>query len=298
MLKTLKKDLPLHIMLLPAVIVLLVYAYVPMFGIAIAFQDYKPYLGFLRSSFVGLDNFKTLFATPGFDQALYNTLYIALMKILTGIIVPVSFALLLNEVKISMFKRSVQTIIYLPYFVSWVLMAGIIIDILSPTGGIVNQILNQLGFKSLFFLGDNKFFPGVIITTNVWKEFGWGTIIYMAALSGVDPTLYEAATMDGAGHWKQTIHVTIPCIVPTIILLSILSLGNILNAGFDQIFNLYSPMVYESGDILDTYVYRIGLIGRQYSLGSAVGLFKSVIGMILMLSANALSKRFTDRRIF
>lgn len=298
MLKTLKKDLPLHIMLLPAVIVLLVYAYVPMFGIVIAFQDYKPYLGFLRSSFVGLDNFKTLFATPGFDQALYNTLYIALMKILTGIIVPVSFALLLNEVKISMFKRSVQTIIYLPYFVSWVLMAGIIIDILSPTGGIVNQILNQMGFKSLFFLGDNKLFPGVIITTNVWKEFGWGTIIYMAALSGVDPTLYEAATMDGAGHWKQTIHVTIPCIVPTIILLSILSLGNILNAGFDQIYNLMSPVVMESGDIIDTLVYRLAFKSAQFSLSTAAGLFKSAISCVLIIMSYKLADRLTGYKVF
>lgn len=296
--KTFRKDLPLHIMLLPAVVVLLIYSYIPMFGIIIAFQDYKTYLGFLGSSLVGLKNFRTLFTTPGFNQALSNTISIALMKIVTGIVVPVSFALLLNEVRISGFKRSVQTIVYLPYFVSWVLMSGIIIDILSPTGGIVNQLLNHMGIKSMFFLGENKLFPGVIVATNVWKEFGWGTIIYMAALSGVNPTLYEAATMDGAGHWKQTIHVTIPCIVPTIILLSILSLGNILNAGFDQIYNLMSPVVMESGDIIDTLVYRLAFKSAQFSLSTAAGLFKSAISCVLIITSYKLADRLTGYKVF
>ncbi len=285
-------------MLLPCVVILLIYSYIPMMGIAIAFQDYKTYLGFLKSEFVGLDNFITLFSTPGFGQALYNTVFIALMKIITGIVVPVGFALLLNEVRVSGFKRSVQTIIYLPYFVSWVLMAGIIIDILSPTNGIVNQFLNLFGIKSIFFIGNNNWFPSVLITTNIWKEFGWGTIIYMAALAGVDPTLYEAAIMDGAGRWKQTIHITLPCIVPTIILLSVLSFGNILNAGFDQIYNLMSPITIQSGDIIDTLVYRLGIKSAQFSLATAAGLFKSAISCVLIVLSYKLAYRLTGYKVF
>lgn len=298
MFKSLKRELPLHIMLLPATVILFIYSYIPMAGIMMAFQDYKTYLGFSKSKFVGFDNFTTLFQISGFETALYNTVLIAILKIITGIVVPVIFALLLNEVNVSVFKRSIQTIVYLPYFVSWVLMAGIIIDILSPTGGIVNQFLNALGLKSVFFLGSNKLFPSVIITTNVWKEFGWGTIIYMAALAGVDPTLYEAGIMDGAGRWKQTIHITIPCIVPTIILLTVLSFGNILNAGFDQIYNLYSPITMESGDIIDTLVYRLGIKSAQFSVATAAGLFKSSISAILIIASYKLAYRFSGYKVF
>ncbi len=298
MFKSLKRELPLHIMLLPTVAVLFIYSYIPMAGIIMAFQNYKTYLGFTKSKFVGFDNFTTLFQISGFGTALYNTVFIAIIKIITGILVPVIFALLLNEVGISAFKRSIQTIVYLPYFVSWVLMAGIIIDILSPTGGIVNQFLNALGLKSVFFLGSNKWFPGVLITTNVWKEFGWGTIIYMAALAGVDPTLYEAAIIDGAGRWKQTIHITIPCIVPTIMLLTILSFGNILNAGFDHIYNLMSPITRDSGDIIDTLVYRLGIKSAQFSVATAAGLFKSSISCVLIIASYKLAYRFTGYKVF
>jgi putative aldouronate transport system permease protein len=296
--KSIRKNLPLHLMMLPSVIILLVFSYIPMFGIIIAFQHYMPYLGFSKSDFVGLDNFYTLFTTPGFVQALFNTVYISFWKMVTGIIVPVTFALLLNEVNISAFKRSVQTIIYLPYFISWVLMAGIIIDILSPTNGIVNQLLNLFGIKSILFLGDNNWFPAVIISTNVWKEFGWGTIIYMAALSGIDPTLYEASVMDGAGRWKQTLHITLPGIVPTIILLSVLSLGNILNAGFDQIYNLMSPVTMQSGDIIDTLVYRLGINNGQFSVATAAGLFKSAISCLFIVVSYKLAYRFAGYKIF
>ena len=197
-----------------------------------------------------------------------------------------------------MFKRSIQTIIYLPYFISWVLMAGIIIDILSPSGGIVNEFLNLLGIKSIFFLGNDSWFPSVIITTNIWKEFGWGTIIYMAALAGIDPTYYEAAIMDGAGRWKQTIHITIPYIVPTIILLTVLSLGSILNAGFDQIYNLMSPITMKSGDIIDTLVYRLGFKNAQFSLATAAGLFKSAISCTLIITSYKVAYRTTGYKVF
>lgn len=298
MIKRLKRDLPLHIMMLPAVCILLVYAYAPMLGIVIAFKQYKTYLGILESPFVGWDNFAYLFSTPGFGQALYNTIFISIMKIIAGIIVPVTFALLLNEVAVQAYKRTVQTIIYLPYFVSWVLMAGIIINILSPTGGIVNDLLKTFGFQPVFFLGNNTLFPYIMVVTDVWKNFGWGTIIYMAALAGVDPTLYEAAIMDGAGRWKQTIHITIPCIVPTIILLTVLSLGGILNAGFDQIFNLMSPIVMESGDIIDTLVYRLAFENAQFSVATAAGLFKSAISCVLIIASYKIAYRLSGYKVF
>ena len=295
--KTLKKDMPLHIMMLPSVIILILYSYIPMVGIIIAFQNYKSYLGVFKSNFVGFSNFITLFSSPGFGLALRNTIVIALVKIVTGILVPVFFALLLNEVSSYVFKRTVQTIIYLPFFISWVLMAGIIIDILSPTDGIINTFLNLLGIKSVFFLGDNRWFPVTLIVTNIWKDFGWGTIIYMAALAGVDVTLYEAAIMDGASRFKQTLHITLPGIATTIILISVLSLGNILNAGFDQIFNLISPITMESGDIIDTLVYRLAFVDAQFSLATASGLFKSAISCILIILSYQLAYRFTGYKV-
>jgi putative aldouronate transport system permease protein len=296
--KSLKKDMSLHVMLLLPLMVLIVYHYIPMFGIIIAFQNYTPTLGFFKSPFVGFANFHTLFTTPGFVQALFNTVYIASLKIIAGLVVPVVFSLLLNEVKLSSFKRTVQSVLYLPHFVSWVLMAGIIIDVLSPSNGIVNQFLGLFGVKPIFFLGNNNLFPYVMVSTDVWKEFGWGTIIYLAALAGIDPTLYEAATMDGAGRWKQTLHVTLPGIVPTIVLLTTLSLGNILNAGFDQIYNLMSPITMKSGDIIDTLVYRLGLQNGQFSVATAAGLFKSAISCMFIVVSYKLAYRFTGYKIF
>lgn len=297
MIKNLRKDISLHLMILPAVIILIIYAYIPMLGIVIAFQNYSPAIGFIKSPFVGFDNFKALFTTPGFNQALINTLSISVQKIIIGFVAPI-LALLLNEILISSFKRSVQTIIYLPYFISWVLMAGIIIDILSPTNGIVNHILGVFGIKPIFFLGSNKWFQPVVVLTYAWKECGWGTIVYMAAIAGISPSLYEAAVIDGAGKWKQMLHVTIPGIVPTMILLFTLSLGNILNAGFDQIYNLMSPVTMQSGDIIDTLVYRLGLQNAQFSLSTAAGLFKSAISCFLIVVSYKLADRFAGYKVF
>lgn len=298
MIKTLKKNWPLHLMILPSVLVLILYRYIPMGGIVIAFQEYKTYLGIFKSEFVGLDNFTRLFNTPGFLRALYNTVFIAVMKIICGIVVPVTFALLLNEIKFTGYKRTVQTVIYLPHFISWVLMAGIVIDILSPTGGIVNDFLGLFGVQPIFFMGNNRLFPYVLVATDVWKNFGWGTIIYMAALSGIDPTLYEAAIIDGAGRWKQTIHVTLPGITSTILLLSLLSLGNILNAGFDQVYNMVSAITLESGDIIDTFVYRLGIVSAQFDLSTAASLFKSSISCVLIILSYWLAYRLTGYKIF
>ena len=280
-----KKDGALHLMMLLPVVFLFVFHYIPLFGIIIAFQDYNPAKGFFGSEFVGLQNFKELFVTPGFVDSVWNTVIIALGKIILGIVVPVTVALLLNEMRKMRVKKAVQTLIYLPHFVSWVLLAGIIIEIMNPQNGLLNQFLGLFGVEPIFFLGSNSYFRPIIWITDIWKEFGYATIIYMAALTGIDTSLYEAADLDGAGHWQKAWHITLPGIMSTIILMTTLKMGSILNAGFDQIYNLLSPVTMETGDIIDTLVYRLGLGGGQFSIASAAGLFKSFIsGTLLVLS--------------
>ncbi len=297
MLRVNRKGIALHLMMLPPVILLFIYSYIPMAGVLIAFQDYIPSLGFSKSHFVGFDNFRTLFLDPTFKNVLFNTVYISLLKIITGLFFQLVFALLLNEVRRAAFKRTIQTIIYLPYFVSWVLMAGIIIEILSPTNGLVNNFIGIFGVEPIFFLGNNTLFPYIMVVTNTWKEFGWGTIVFLAALSSIDPALYEAAIIDGAGRWKQMLHVTLPGVAATVVLVATLSLGNVLNAGFDQIFNLLSPMTLQSGDIIDTLVYRYGIQNAQFGLATAAGLFKSGVSCLLIILSYRLAYRFTGYRI-
>jgi len=295
--KQFKRDIPLHMMMMPTVIMLFIFAYIPMIGSIMAFQKYSPTDVYLFSPWVGLDNFKLLFTTPGFPRALRNTISISLMKMVAHLVVPIGFSLLLNEMKNMFVKRMVQTIVYLPHFISWVLMAGIIMNLLSPSTGMVNLILKAIGVEPIFFMGSNAWFQPLLIITDVWTGFGFSTIVYLAALSGCDPTLYEAASIDGAGHWKQMIHVTIPTITPTILLLGTLSLGGILNAGFDQVMNLMSTITMESGDILDTLVYRIGMQSAQFSLATAVGLFKSSISFVLMIVTYQIAYKTTGYRI-
>jgi putative aldouronate transport system permease protein len=287
----------LQLMLLPAVILIFIYSYVPMFGLLMAFQNYLPVLGIFGSPWVGLRNFKVLFSMLEFVRALRNTVTIAGCKIILGIIIPVVFALLLNEVRNRTAQRGIQTLIYLPHFISWILMAGILRDMLSPSTGIINITLVKLGLEPLFFLGSNAYFPWVVIFSDVWKEFGYGTIIYLAALTGIDPTLYEVAYVDGANRWKQLVHITLPGITPIIVLMTTLSMGSIFNAGFDQIFNLYTPVVYETGDILDTLLYRMGLINMQFSLSTATGMMKSVVSMILILGSYRIAYKTTGYRV-
>ena len=292
------KQMPFHLMILPGVVLIFLMNYVPMFGIIMAFQKFVPAKGILNSPFVGLDNFKYIFMLPDTMQVVFNTVFISFMKIVFGIVVPVTVALMLNELRHVGFKRGVQTIIYLPHFLSWVVLAGILIDILSPSSGIINLILGKLGIEPIFFLGEPKTFPYVLVVTDLWKEFGYGTIIYLAALTGVDPTLYEAAIVDGANRWKQTIHITLPSIMYIIILMTVLSLGNILNAGFDQVFNLYSPVVYKTGDIIDTMVYRLGIIDAQYSAATAAGLLKSIVAFVFITVSYRLAYKYGDYKIF
>lgn len=288
-----------HLMVWIPLLFIIIFNYIPMItGFSVAFKDYKPGFGIIDSPWVGLKHFQKIFSTADTIRALRNTLIIAIMKIIANLIIPVVFALLLNEVRIKWFKRFTQTITYLPYFLSWIILAGILTNILKTDGGLVNRFIEALGFEPIFFLGSNDTFRGTLVVTDVWKNFGYNTIVYLAALTGIDPTLYEAAAIDGAGRWKQTIHVTLPGISMFIVLMTILSVGNVLNAGFDQVFNLYNVSVYETGDIIDTLVYRLGIQQQQYSFSTAVGLFKSVVSLILIAGSNYCADKFAGYRVF
>lgn len=296
--KKLLRELPLYLMLAPAVVIVLIYSYAPMVGIVMAFQRVLPGKGIFGSPWIGLENFAFVFDMPTIWQVVWNTVFIAGMKAIFGIIVPVSVALMLNNVLSRPFRRTVQTVIYLPHFLSWIIMAGILVDILSPSEGVINQALKLVGLEPVFFLGNDQVFPWTMIFSDVWKSFGFGTIVYLAALLDIDPMLYEAAVMDGATRAQQNWFISIPGISGTIIMLFTLSLGNLLNAGFDQIFNLYSPLVYRTGDIIDTLVYRTGILNNQYGVATAVGLLKSVVSLVLIAIAYKLAARWADYRIF
>lgn len=290
-------EIKYHIMLLPGMLFLGLFSFVPMIGIIIAFQNFRPARGLLNSDFIGLDNFTYMFQLPYSRQVFMNTVIIAVLKIIANLIVPLVFALLVNEIRIRWFKRTFQTIVYLPYFLSWVILAGAVRNIVD-LDGIINQILSGIGIEPIFFMASNFWFRPIVVLSNTWKDFGFNMIIYLAAITSVGLEQYEAAIVDGANRLQQILYITIPGILSTIVLLATLSLGNVLNAGFDQIFNLYNPLVYETGDILDTYVYRIGLVQAQYGLATAVGLFKSVISFVLIIISYKMAAKFANYRIF
>lgn len=292
----LKNQAQYHLMLLPGVIITFIFCYIPLYGLIIAFEDYNPGLGF-ASQWVGWENFKFLFNQPNFLRTIWNTLYIAVFKLILGIIVPVTFAVLLNEMISNKLKRVYQTLIYIPNFLSWVILAGVMMDLLG-TDGAINVLLGKLGIGAVSFLGSAKVFPWTMIISDVWKGFGYGTIVYLAALTGIDPGLYESATLDGATRWQKIRYITVPLLKPTIVLMLVLALGGVLNAGFDQVFNLYSPVVYSTGDIIDTYVYRLGIQQAQYSIGAAVGLFKSLVSCILVCVSYFLADKLAGYKIF
>jgi len=293
-----KRELPLVLMLIPAVILVTIYSYGSMVGTAIAFQKFNMANGLFGSEWIGFKNFQNLFSMPDIGQVIFNTVAISLAKMILGIIVPVVFALMLNEVTRTGVKRTFQTMVYLPHFLSWIILAGIFNDILSPSSGVVNQLLGLVGIKPIFFLGDQTWFPITMVITDVWKGFGFGSVIYLAALTGIDQNLYEAAQIDGAGRIKQTIHITLPGILSTIVLMTVLSMANILNGGFDQIYNLYSPAVYTTGDILDTFVFRLGIENAQHALSTAAGLFKSGVSLVFIVASYKLADRFAGYKIF
>lgn len=286
-----------NLMMLPGMLFLLIFSYIPMVGIVMAFQDFSAGKGIFGSPFVGLKHFKYMFSLPDIWKIIRNTLTIAIGKMLITTLMAVIFAILLNEIRVRFLKRTVQTVVYLPHFLSWVILASIVVNLFSLDGS-VNQALGKLGFEQCNFLGNNTTFQPLLILTDVWKEFGYASIVYLAAITSIDPGLYEAASIDGASWWQRTWHVTLPGMLTVILLMSVMNIANVLNAGFDQVYNLYNPMVYETGDIIDTYVYRMGLLNHQYSFSTAVGLFKSVVGMVLMIGVNEASKKFTDARIF
>lgn len=292
-----KTEMKYHIMMFPGMIFLVIFSYIPMVGIIMAFQDFVPAKGLFYSEFVGLKHFTYMLQLPDIAKVIRNTLIIAIGKILFGTFMAITFSILLNEVRHHIFKKTVQTIVYLPHFLSWVVLASVVVNMFNLDGS-VNQILITLGISKVNFLGSNTSFQPLIIGTDVWKEFGYNSVIYLAAITAIDPGLHEAAAIDGASWVKRVWHVTLPGMMPIILLMAAMSLTSILSAGFDQIYNLYSPIVYETGDVLDTYVYRIGLVGRQYSFGAAVGLCRSMVGMTLLITANCLTKKLTDRKIF
>ena len=295
----LKRELPFHLMLLPGVIIVFIYMYVPLSGLIIAFQKFVPAKGlFGNQKWIGWDNFIYLYHLPGAISALRNTVIIAFFKIILHLIIPITVSILLNEVRNSGFRRTAQTLIYLPHFLSWIILGGILIDILSPNGGFVNRILGLFGVEPIFFLGSNNYFRFTLIATDVWKEFGFNTIVYLAAITNIDPNQYEAATIDGANRFQRMLYVTLPNMRMIIVLMMVLSLGNVLNAGFDQVFNLYSKQVYTTGDILDTFIYRIGLIDAQFGVATAMGMFKSVVSTLFISVSYYCAYRFADYRIF
>ena len=285
------------VMMIPGLVLTAIFSYGPLYGIVMAFQDYNPGLGFGKSPWVGMENFKLIFSQPAFLSTIYNTFFISIGKIVLGTLWSVVFALQLNEIRQSAPKRIYQTIVYIPNFISWVIMAGILTDILGSTG-IINEAIMALGGKPVQFISNRAVFPWTMIVTDAWKTFGFGTVVYLATMTGIDPALYESAVIDGANRWKQTWYVTLPMLVPIIILMTVLALGNVLSAGFDQVYNLYSPVVYPTGDIIDTYVYRLGLQNGKYAIGTAVGLFKSVVSCVLISSSLFVAYKFAGYKVF
>jgi putative aldouronate transport system permease protein len=286
-----------HLMLLPGIILLLIFSYYPMYGIVMAFQNFIPAKGFTGSKWVGMKNFNYIFSLPNTWTLFANTLYYAVANIILDIIFPILFAVLLNEVRHNKIKRTIQTAIYLPHFLSWVLLAEIFRQMFALSGPI-NNALGVLGIDPVYFLGDSNAFRPFIVISNVWKGFGYSSIIYTASILNIDPGLYEAAFIDGATRLQRILYITIPGMMSVIVLKMTLSLGSVLSANFDQIFNLYSPLVYDVGDIIDTYVYRMGIQQAQYSISTAIGLLKSVISSMLIIVSYGLAKKFAGYRIF
>ena len=281
----------MYVLLLPAIIITLIFSYGPMYGLQMAFRNFNLGLGIWNSPWVGLHHFRTFLDTPGAVRALRNTVIISMYHLIFGFPAPIILAIIFNEIGNKYFKRISQSVSYLPHFVSWIIVAGLIGNILSPTTGVVNSIITRFGGTPIFFMASTTWFRSMLVITNIWKSVGWGSVVYLAAISGIDSTLYEAAIVDGASRLQRIIHITIPQLLPVISIMMIFNLGGIMNAGFDQIFNLYNPQVFEVADILDTYVFRMGLVNMNYSFATAVGLFRSVVGFVLVITVNQVIRR-------
>jgi len=293
------KDRYIYLLLLPGVLYFIVYRYVPMLGIVVAFKEYSPFLGFIDSPWVGLDNFKRIFDSPEVVQVIFNTIVISFLQIIFSFPAPILLALMLNEVRRQAFKRVVQSIVYLPHFLSWVVVVGIVTIFFRNTG-LVNEILTEVfGVQEgIPFLTNPDYFRTFIVGEVIWKEVGWGTILFLAALAGINPSLYEAAVMDGASRMRQIWHITLPALKSTIIILLIIRLGDVMEVGFEQVFLQLNPFNMEIGNTLDTYVYFKGIQQQDYSFSTAVGVFKGVVGLILVVTANKLARRFGEQGVY
>ena len=281
----------MYLMMIPGLAFLLLFQYGPMYGVVIAFKEYNIIEGIWGSPWVGLANFEEFFSSAEALQVLKNTIIISFLRLAITFPVTIIVSLMINEVSNNAFKRVIQTISYLPHFMSWVIVAGIVINVLSPSTGIINAAIKALGGEPIYFMTSNFWFRPVLVLSSLWKEVGWGTVLYLAAVSNVDAEQYEAAIVDGATRFQRIRHITLPALYPVMTIQLILSMGTIMNAGFDQVFNLYNEMVYETGDIIDTFVYRKGLVEMNYSFSTAVGLFKSVVGLILTVSVHLITRR-------
>jgi putative aldouronate transport system permease protein len=289
-LENIKKNWMLYVMIVPGILYYIIFKYIPLFGSIIAFQDYQIFKGILGSPWVGLENFKFIFSYQDFFQVLRNTVMIALYQLIFGFPAPIILALLFNEIRLMFFKRTVQSLFYLPHFLSWVVVGGIVFELLAAEG-IINAIRELFGAAPILFMQEEGYFRTIVVISGIWKGVGWGTIIYLAAITGINPNLYEAAVIDGANRWKQIRYITLPLLFPTILIMFLLNIGNFLELGFDQIFNLLTPMTYSVGDIIETYVYRAGVLQGQFSLTTAIGLFQSVVGFILLWVFNRLARK-------
>jgi putative aldouronate transport system permease protein len=288
----------IYLISLPGILYFLVFKYIPLLGSVMAFQDYNIFKGFTGSPFVGFAHFQHMFQYSEFLRILKNTVLIGLYDVVFAFPLPIILALLLNELRIIVYKRILQTVIYMPHFLSWVIIGGILNGILSPTTGILNHLITSMGLDSIYFLGEESYIRGILVGAGIFKDSGWGTIVYLAALAGVNPELYEAARIDGANRWKQALSITIPAILPTITILFLLHIGNFLDFGFERVFVFLNPLNEVNGDILDTYVYRAGLIQQQYSYTTAIGLFKSLVGLLLIMLGNTLSKKTSGEGLY
>lgn len=288
----------LYLLLVPAVLYFLIFHYLPMYGVIISFKDYNFKKGILGSDWVGLENFKYMFGLNDFYRVFWNSLCLSFLRLAFEFPIPIILALLLNEISSKRFKKLTQTAIYLPHFISWAVIGGILVNFLSPTWGVVNDLIQRLGFDPIFFLGDPKYFRATAVISSVWKEAGWGTIIYLAAITGIDVEQYEAATVDGANRWQRLIHITLPNIKTTVILMLILRMGSIMSNGFEQIFTLQNTQNLSVSEVFETYTYRVGMLGGRFSFATTVGLFTSVISMIFLLTTNFISKKMGEETIF
>lgn len=288
-----KRDLPIYFLLLPSIILVIIFNYFPIYGAVIAFKDFSPGLGILKSDWIGFDNFNIFLKDPYFWRVIFNTLKINIFSLIFGFPAPIIFALLLNEVSKRWFKSVVQTISYLPFFISWVVVASIVYTITAPESGLINILLSKFGINSIYFMSEEKFFVPVVVISGIWKGTGMSSIYYLASLSSIDPQLYDSCYLEGAGRWRQTIHITLPGLRNIITVMLVLQLGSIASIGFDNIFLLQNPLLYKVSDVISTYTYRIGLINMQYSLTAAIGLTQSFVNFILVIGANQASKKLT-----